>query len=106
MRQVTKNVMLASADQVAIDAVAAAMMGFEPMSIEYIRLAHEQGLGADTIVSRARWIALVAVLTAAVRYFSRTLVFNAAREIEYEIRDDIFHLRWDRWQTHGHDKGP
>ena len=40
-----KNVMLASADQTAIDAVAAKMMGFDPMSIEYIRVAHEQGLG-------------------------------------------------------------
>ncbi len=40
-----KNVMLASADQVAIDAVAAKMMGFDPMSIEYIRVAHEDGLG-------------------------------------------------------------
>jgi len=42
---VTKNVMLASADQVAIDAVAAKLMGFDPMRIEYIRLAHEDGLG-------------------------------------------------------------
>jgi hypothetical protein len=45
MRPVIKNVMLASADQVAIDAVAAAMMGFDPMTLEYIRLADEQGLG-------------------------------------------------------------
>ncbi len=40
-----KSWMLASADQVAIDAVAAKMMGFDPMSIEYIRVAHEDGLG-------------------------------------------------------------
>jgi hypothetical protein len=40
-----KNVILASADQVAIDAVAARMMGFDPMEIRYIRLAHEMGLG-------------------------------------------------------------
>ena len=45
MFPVIKNVMLASADQVAIDAVAAKMMGFDPMSLEYIRLAHEDGLG-------------------------------------------------------------
>ncbi|HET6612712.1 MAG TPA: DUF362 domain-containing protein [Kofleriaceae bacterium] len=45
MRPVTKDIMLASADQVAIDAVAAQMMGFDPMSLEYIRMAHEQGLG-------------------------------------------------------------
>ena len=41
----TKNVILASADQVAIDAVAAKLMGFDPLSIRYIRLAHEAGLG-------------------------------------------------------------
>lgn len=40
-----KNVILASADQVAIDAVAARMMGFDPLSIKYINLAHERGLG-------------------------------------------------------------
>ena len=40
-----KNVILASADQVAIDAVAAKLMGMNPMSIKYIRMAHELGLG-------------------------------------------------------------
>jgi uncharacterized protein (DUF362 family) len=40
-----KNVILASADQVAIDAVAARLMGFDPLSIRYIRLAHDAGLG-------------------------------------------------------------
>src|SRR5438094_799827 len=40
-----KNVILASADQVAIDAVAARLMGFDPMSIKYIAMASEQGLG-------------------------------------------------------------
>jgi uncharacterized protein (DUF362 family) len=40
-----KNVILASADQVAIDAVAARMMGMDPLSIRFIRLAHDLGLG-------------------------------------------------------------
>jgi hypothetical protein len=40
-----KNVLLASADQVAIDAVAAKLMGMDPLSIKFIRLAHERGLG-------------------------------------------------------------
>lgn len=40
-----KNVLLASADQVAIDALAAKVMGFDPLKIDYIRLAHERGLG-------------------------------------------------------------
>lgn len=45
IRPVEKNVILASADQVAIDAVAAKLMGFDPLGIKYIRLAHDQGLG-------------------------------------------------------------
>jgi hypothetical protein len=45
VRPCEKNLILASADQVAIDAVAAEMMGFDPLSIDYIRLAHERGLG-------------------------------------------------------------
>jgi len=38
-------VILASADQVAIDAVAAKLMGLDPMKIKFIRLAHDLGLG-------------------------------------------------------------
>jgi uncharacterized protein (DUF362 family) len=45
MIPVEKNYILASADQVAIDAVAAKMMGFDPLSIKYINLAHQCGLG-------------------------------------------------------------
>jgi len=45
MRPHIKNIMLASADQTAIDAVAAKMMGFNPMDIKYIHLAHRAGLG-------------------------------------------------------------
>ncbi len=44
-----KNYILASPDQVAIDAVAAKMMGFDPLSIEFIRLGHEHGLGVGRI---------------------------------------------------------
>ena len=40
-----KDVILASADQVAIDAVAAQMMGFDPLKIQYIAHATERGLG-------------------------------------------------------------
>ncbi|MBI3264303.1 MAG: DUF362 domain-containing protein [Acidobacteria bacterium] len=45
MMPLVKNVILASADQVAIDAAAAKLMGFDPLSIRYIRIAHELGLG-------------------------------------------------------------
>ncbi|HET8910524.1 MAG TPA: DUF362 domain-containing protein [Ktedonobacteraceae bacterium] len=49
MFPVQKDVILGSADQTAIDAVAAKMMGFDPMSLDYIRLAHEQGIGVGRI---------------------------------------------------------
>ncbi|MGO9121202.1 MAG: DUF362 domain-containing protein [Desulfomonilaceae bacterium] len=45
IQPVVKNIILASSDQVAIDAVAAKLMGFEPLNIKYIFLAHEHGLG-------------------------------------------------------------
>jgi len=40
-----KDIILASSDQVAIDAVAAALMGFNPLDIQYIARATEQKLG-------------------------------------------------------------
>ena len=49
MKPVIKNILLASTDQVAIDAVAAKMMGFDPMKIEYIALAHREKLGVGDI---------------------------------------------------------
>lgn len=45
MRWHEKNVILASSDQVAIDAVSAKLQGFDPMSLDFIRLGHETGLG-------------------------------------------------------------
>ena len=60
-----KDLILASADQVAIDAVSAYLQGFEPMELPFIRLAHEQGLGignmkqieilGDVDLDRIRW---------------------------------------------------
>ena len=49
MRWHLKNRILAGADQVAIDAVAAKMMGFDPLSLKFIRLAHERGLGCGDV---------------------------------------------------------
>ena len=45
MRWHQKDILLASADQVAIDAVSARLQGFDPMKIHFIRRAHELGLG-------------------------------------------------------------
>jgi uncharacterized protein (DUF362 family) len=59
-----KNVILASADQVAIDATSAKLMGFDPMSIPFIRIGTERGLG-----------------------------MGDPREIEY-VGDDISEVNW------------
>ena len=40
-----KNLILAASDSVAIDAMAARLMGFDPMSIPFLRMAHERRLG-------------------------------------------------------------
>jgi uncharacterized protein (DUF362 family) len=43
------NILLASGDSVAIDSVAAKIMGFDPMSIPYIRMCHERELGTGDL---------------------------------------------------------
>ena len=40
-----KNFLLASGDMVAVDAIAAKIMGFDPLNIPFIRIAHDRGLG-------------------------------------------------------------
>jgi hypothetical protein len=45
MRWHETDVLLASADQVAIDAMSAKIQGFDPMRLPFIRLAHEKEMG-------------------------------------------------------------
>ncbi|MDH4197228.1 MAG: DUF362 domain-containing protein [Candidatus Aminicenantes bacterium] len=49
MHPVVQNLILASGDSVAVDAVAAKVMGFDPLAIPYIRMAHERGLGVGDL---------------------------------------------------------
>ncbi|NOZ00483.1 MAG: DUF362 domain-containing protein [Deltaproteobacteria bacterium] len=49
MFPVIKDLILASGDCVALDAVASSLMGFEPMDLDYIRIAHEDGLGTGVL---------------------------------------------------------
>jgi hypothetical protein len=50
MVPVVKDYLLASDDMVAIDAVSAWMMGFDPLSdVDCIRIAHERGLGTGDV---------------------------------------------------------
>lgn len=45
MRWHETDVLLASADQVAIDAMSAKLQGFDPMRLPFVRLAHEKDMG-------------------------------------------------------------
>ncbi|MGC8908145.1 MAG: DUF362 domain-containing protein [Desulfomonilaceae bacterium] len=49
MEPVEKDLLLASGDSVAIDAVAASLMGFDPMNLKFIRIAHESNLGVGAL---------------------------------------------------------
>lgn len=44
-----KNIILAGSDQVALDAVSAHMMGFDPLKIPFIKIAHDKGLGCGDV---------------------------------------------------------
>jgi ATP-binding cassette subfamily B protein len=64
------------------------------------------GLSRDQVVLRCVALLAVALVRSVLRYFSRVLVFNAAREVEYEIRNDLFaHLQrlpqsfYFQWRT-------
>jgi uncharacterized protein (DUF362 family) len=43
------NIILAGEDQVALDAIAAKIMGFDPLKVDYIKIAHDMGLGIGDI---------------------------------------------------------
>ncbi len=77
-----------------------------PMLVGWCVSAVAHGLPADEIARRVAWLGVATGARALLRYFSRTLVFNAARQVEYELRDDIFaHLQrlpqsfYFRWRT-------
>lgn len=60
----------------------------------------------SVVIERCWLIAGLAVVGGALRFLSRFLVFNAAREVEYEIRNDLFeHLQrlpqsfYFKWRT-------
>jgi ATP-binding cassette, subfamily B, multidrug efflux pump len=77
-----------------------------PMLVGWCVDAVAKGLPIAEVGRRVAWLAVANTVRAVLRYFSRTLVFNAAREIEYELRGDIFaHLErlpqsfYHRWRT-------
>ncbi|MAE95185.1 MAG: multidrug ABC transporter ATP-binding protein [Deltaproteobacteria bacterium] len=65
-----------------------------------------EGYPAEEVARRCGWLLLVAVSRSGVRFFSRVRIFNAARNIEYQLRNDLFeHLQrlpqsfYFRWRT-------
>ena len=77
-----------------------------PVLVGDIVAAADDGLPRDEITRRALLLLAVVILSAVFRYVSRTLIFNAGREVEYEIRNDLFeHLQrlpqsfYFRWRT-------
>jgi len=84
MRWHEKNVILASADQVAIDAMSALLQGFDPMRIPFIRIAHDLGLG----VGDPREIELVGDV-------------EVANERWAFVQEETFASRGQKWIYHG-----
>jgi ATP-binding cassette, subfamily B, multidrug efflux pump len=77
-----------------------------PILVGWVVQAVSDGRGAPEIARRCAWLAGVTAVRAGLRFISRTEIFNAAREIEYEIRNDLFsHLQrlpqsfFFRWRT-------
>ncbi|MBM3143543.1 MAG: DUF362 domain-containing protein [Chloroflexi bacterium] len=84
MRWHEKDILLASADQVAIDAVSAKLQGFDPLSLRFIRLAHEMGLG----VGNPRQIEIVG--------------YDIEREPDWHfVQEDTFASRGQKMIYHG-----
>jgi ATP-binding cassette subfamily B protein len=65
-----------------------------PLLVGWSIRALVEGLPGAEVGRRAALLAVVTVLRASLRFASRTQIFNAAREIENELRNDLFaHLQ-------------
>jgi ATP-binding cassette subfamily B multidrug efflux pump len=77
-----------------------------PILIGRAIAAGEAGLPDAEVARRCLWIVVVTLLQGGLRYYSRVLIFNLARDVEYELRNDLFsHLQrlpqsfYLRWRT-------
>lgn len=68
----------------------AAVFALFPLTVLWAVAALVDGEPASQVLLRCLAVAGVAVARSVVRYFSRVLVFNAAREIEFQLRNDFF----------------
>jgi ATP-binding cassette subfamily B protein len=90
----------------AVTLAYAANFALVPLLVAWAVRAVDQGLPASEVFFRCGVLGAATLARGALRYFSRTILFNAAREIEYEIRNDLFaHLQrlpqsfFQRWRT-------
>jgi uncharacterized protein (DUF362 family) len=119
LQPVEKDVLLASGDCVAIDAVAAKIMGFAPLSLEYIAVAHERGLGVgdprdidvvgDADAANENWGFTVgdnlASTVGDALWFGpgralQHLFFRTSMVQAFVTGSDVYHDRW-WWPAHG-----
>ena len=77
-----------------------------PILVGRLVQAISDGSPREEITERALWLGAVTAFRACLRFLSRTQIFNAAREVEYEMRNDLFaHLQrlpqsfFYRWRT-------
>lgn len=84
----------------------AASFASVPMLVAWAIRAVEQGLPEAEVLRRCGVLVAATLVRGVLRFGSRTILFDAAREIEYEIRNDLFaHLQrlpqsfFQRWRT-------
>jgi ATP-binding cassette subfamily B multidrug efflux pump len=65
------------------------------MTIPYLLKRAIDGVGRGVplrqVAAYALWIVAVAVVQGVARTFSRALIFNVGRDVEYDLRNDLFH---------------
>lgn len=78
----------------AITLLYAGCFQLVPLAVRNIVGRIEAGLPMAKVVEAVLWLVGVALVFAFLRFFSRWVVFRAARQIEYEVRNDLFaHLQ-------------
>src|SRR5579863_65605 len=70
--------------------LTASFYNFVPMLTRDAINAAQSG-HRSALAHYAELIALVAVIMGATRWISRIVIFNTGRDIEYELRNDLFH---------------
>ncbi|MFX0095876.1 MAG: DUF362 domain-containing protein, partial [Candidatus Hodarchaeota archaeon] len=89
------NLILASFDQVAIDALSAKIMGFDPLKIPYIKIAHDLGLGNGDVDQ----IDIVGMDSSEVKSLNFNFKTKRSLVIEWDqrLRITTANVKWLNW---------